>query len=114
MLVETLIRPQDIGTVRMGQKARVNVSAYDSSVYGGLDGTVAAISPDAVLNERTGESFYTVQVRTTSNALKDKTGRPLQIGTGMVADVSLLGDKRTILEYILSPLTKLRDTAFRE
>jgi adhesin transport system membrane fusion protein len=114
LLVETLIRPQDIGTVRMGQKARVNVSAYDSSVYGGLDGTVAAISPDAVLNERTGESFYTVQVRTTSNALKDKTGRPLQIGTGMVADVSLLGDKRTILEYILSPLTKLRDTAFRE
>jgi adhesin transport system membrane fusion protein len=114
LLVETLIRPQDIGTVRMGQKARVNVSAYDSAVYGGLDGTVAAISPDAVLNERTGESFYTVQVRTTSNALKDKTGRPLQIGTGMVADVSLLGDKRTILEYILSPLTKLRDTAFRE
>jgi adhesin transport system membrane fusion protein len=55
-----------------------------------------------------------VQVRTASNALKDKQGKPLQIGTGMVADVSLLGDKRTVLEYILSPLTKLRDTAFRE
>jgi adhesin transport system membrane fusion protein len=114
LLVETLIRPQDIGTVRMAQKAKVNVTAYDPSVYGGLDGTVVAISPDAVLNERTGESFYTVQVRTASNALKDKQGKPLQIGTGMVADVSLLGDKRTVLEYILSPLTKLRDTAFRE
>ena len=114
LLVETLIRPQDIGTVRMGQKAKVNVTAYDPSVYGGLDGTVVAISPDAVLNERTGESFYTVQVRTASNALKDKGGKALQIGTGMVADVSLLGDKRTVLEYILSPLTKLKDTAFRE
>jgi adhesin transport system membrane fusion protein len=114
LLVETLIRPQDIGTVRMGQKAKVNVTAYDPSVYGGLDGVVTAISPDAVLNERTGESFYTVQVRTSSDALKDKQGKPLQIGTGMVADVSLLGDKRTVLEYILSPLTKLRDTAFRE
>jgi adhesin transport system membrane fusion protein len=66
------------------------------------------------LNERTGESFYTVQVRTTSDALRNKQGKAMQIGTGMVADVSLLGDKRTILEYILSPLTKLRDTAFRE
>ena len=114
LLVETLIRPQDIGTVRMDQKAKVNVTAYDPSVYGGLEGVVVAISPDAVLNERTGESFYTVQVRTKSNALKDKRGRPLQIGTGMVADVSLLGDKRTVLEYILSPLTKLRDTVLRE
>jgi membrane fusion protein, adhesin transport system len=114
LLVETLIRPQDIGTVRMAQRAKVNVTAYDPSVYGGLDGVVTAISPDAVLNERTGESFYTVQVRTNSDALKDKQGKPLQIGTGMVADVSLLGDKRTVLEYILSPLTKLRDTAFRE
>lgn len=114
LLVETLIRPQDIGTVRMGQRAKVNVTAYDPSVYGGLPGVVVAISPDAVLNERTGESFYTVQVRTTSNALKDKQGKPLQIGTGMIADVSLLGDKRTVLEYILSPLTKLKNTAFRE
>ncbi|HEY0150076.1 MAG TPA: HlyD family type I secretion periplasmic adaptor subunit [Allosphingosinicella sp.] len=114
LLVETLIRPQDIGVVRMGQKAKVNVTAYDPSVYGGLDGTVVAISPDAVLNERTGESFYTVQVRTKSNALKGRDGKPLEIGTGMVADVSLLGDKRTVLGYILSPLTKLRDTALRE
>jgi adhesin transport system membrane fusion protein len=114
LLVQTLIRPQDIGTVRIGQKAKVNVTAYDSSVYGSLTGTVYSISPDAVLNERTGDSFYTVEVRTSSNALKDRNGKALQIGTGMVADVSLLGDKRTVLEYILSPLSKLKNTAFRE
>jgi adhesin transport system membrane fusion protein len=114
LLVETMIRPQDIGVVRMNQDAKVNVTAYDPSVYGALDGVVVAISPDAVLNERTGESFYTVQVRTSANALKDRSGRALPIGTGMIADVSLLGDKRTVLEYILSPITKLRDTALRE
>lgn len=114
LLIETMIRPQDIAFVRMDQKAKVNITAYDPSVYGALDGVVVSISPDAVQNERTGESFYTVQVRTTSNALKDRGGKPLPIGTGMVADVSLLGDKRTVLEYILSPLTKLKETAFRE
>jgi adhesin transport system membrane fusion protein len=114
LVIETLIRPQDIAFVRIGQRAKVSITAYDPSVYGSLEGHVVAISPDAVLNERTGESFYTVQVRTASNALKDKQDRPLQIGTGMIADVALLGDKRTVLEYILSPISKLRNTAFRE
>ncbi|HEY0026570.1 MAG TPA: HlyD family type I secretion periplasmic adaptor subunit [Allosphingosinicella sp.] len=114
LLIETQVRPQDIAFARMNQEARVSITAYDSSIYGSLEGVVVAISPDATVNERTGESFYTVQVRTKANALKDKQGKPLPIGTGMVADVSLLGDKRTILEYILSPLTKLKDTAFRE
>ena len=114
LLVEVAITPQDIAFVRMNQKAKVNITAYDPSVYGGLEGVVVAISPDAVLNEQTGQSFYTVQVRTASNALKDRQGRALPIGTGMVADVSLLGDKRSILSYILTPITRLSERAFRE
>jgi membrane fusion protein, adhesin transport system len=114
LLIESLITPQDIAFVHIGQKAKVNVSAYDSSVYGGLDGHVTAISPDAVVNEKTGQSFYTVQVRTAKNAIRGRDGRPMAIGTGMTADVSLLGDKRTVMEYILSPITKLKNTAFRE
>jgi membrane fusion protein, adhesin transport system len=114
LLVEVMITPQDIAFVRMNQKAKVNITAYDPSIYGALEGIVVAISPDAVLNEQTGESFYTVQVRTASNALKDRDGRPLPIGTGMVADVSLLGDKRSVLSYLLSPITRLGERAFRE
>jgi adhesin transport system membrane fusion protein len=113
LIVQTMVRPQDIAWVRMGQKARVNITAYDSAIYGSLHGVVIAISPDATVNEKTGESFYTVQVRTTKNALI-RYGRPLPIGTGMIADVSLIGDKRTVLSYILSPITKLSQTAFRE
>jgi adhesin transport system membrane fusion protein len=113
-LVEIVPSEETIAWVRMGQKAKVNITAYDSSIYGSLDGVVTAISPDATLNEKTGESFYTVQVRTAKNALVSKAGQKLPIGTGMVADVSLLGDKRTILNYILSPITKLNQTAFRE
>ena len=91
----------------------MNVTAT-TVVYGGLDGEVVGISPDAVLEERTGETFYVVRVRTASNALRDKQGRALPIGPGMVADVNLLGDKRSILAYILTPITKLSDSALRE
>jgi len=42
------------------------------------------------------------------------TGRKLAIGSGMVADVSLLGDKRSVLSYLLTPITRLSERAFRE
>jgi adhesin transport system membrane fusion protein len=113
LIVEVQVRPEDIAWVRMGQNAKVNVTAYDSSIYGALNGEVVAISPDATVNERTGESFYTARV-TTQDRLRDQSGRPLQIGPGMIADVSLLGDKRTVLTYLLSPVTRLSERAFRE
>ena len=61
-----------------------------------------------------GETFYIVRVRTTSNQLRDPSGQPLPIGPGMVAEVDLLGNTRTVLEYIFTPITQVRDTALRE
>ncbi|MEZ5681600.1 MAG: HlyD family type I secretion periplasmic adaptor subunit [Erythrobacter sp.] len=113
LLVEVRIRPQDIGTVRIGQKARVGITAFDQAVYGRLEGKVVTISPDSILDERTGELFYQVRVRTEADALPSDKGE-LALGPGMVADVSLLGDKRTVLQYILSPLLRFRDSALRE
>lgn len=114
LLVEALINPKDIAAVRLNQEAKVNITAYDSSVYGSLAGKVITISPDAIINEKTGESHYLVRVRTDSNALPGLAGSSHPIGPGMIADVSLLGDKQSVLSYIFTPLTKLRETAFRE
>lgn len=114
LLIEAQVRPEDIAFVRLNQDARVAITAYDRSVYGVLDGSVVHISPDATVEERTGESFYTVRVRTQRNALRDPNGRPMPIGPGMVAEVDLLGDRRTILQYILTPITKLSESALRE
>jgi len=114
LVIEAQIHPSDIAFVRIGQPAHVAITAYDRSVYGVLDGSVITISPDATLNERTGESFYTVKVRTNVNYLTDTNGRQMPIGVGMTAEVDLLGEKRTILQYILSPIARLSETALRE
>ena len=114
LVIEAQIRPSDIAFVRIGQPANVAITAYDRSVYGILEGTVTTISPDATLNERTGESWYTVKVRTNVNFLRDANGRQMPIGVGMTAEVDLLGEKRTILQYILSPIARLGETALRE
>ena len=114
LLIEARVRPDDIAFVSLDQPAKVSVTAYDRAVYGTLDGRVVAISPDAVTEERTGETYYLVRVRTATNALRDPRGRAMPIGPGMVAEVDLLGDTRTVLQYILSPITKLSETALRE
>jgi adhesin transport system membrane fusion protein len=112
--IEALISPKDIGTVRLGQRAKVDITAYDPAIYGSLEGQVVTISPDAVLNERTGETHYVVRVRTGKAALTDRNGGRLPIGPGMVATVNLLGDKRSVMSYIMTPITRLSETAFRE
>ena len=114
LLIEARVRPADIAFVRLNQPAKVAITAYDRAVYGTLDGRVVAMSPDAVVEERTGESYYLVRVRTSSNSLNDPRGRPMPIGAGMIAEVDLLGDTRTVLQYILSPITRLGETALRE
>lgn len=113
LYIEALIKPSDIANVHLGQTSRVEVTAYNSAIYGMLDGKVTGISPDTVLNEKTGESFYTVHIEAIG-ILRDATGRALPIGPGMIANVSLLGEKRSILSYLFSPITRLSETAFRE
>ena len=114
LTVEALVSPKDIAAVRIGQRARVNITAYESGVYGGMDGRVLTISPDATVEERTGESHYTVRVRADAQNFRGPGGQRLVIGPGMTADVNLIGDKRSIMAYILTPFTRLREEALRE
>jgi adhesin transport system membrane fusion protein len=114
LLVEARITPEDIAFVSLNQAAKVAITAYDRAVYGSLDARVVSISPDAILDEQTGQTYYLIRVRTTENMLRDPRGRPMPIGPGMVAEVDVIGDTRTVLQYILSPITKLGETALRE
>ncbi len=113
LYIEALVRPSDIAAVRLGQRARVEITAYTSAIFGTLEGRVTSISPDATVNEKTGESYYTVEVQTIE-LLHDPAGRSLPIGPGMIANVSLLGEKRSILSYLFTPITRLSEVAFRE
>ncbi len=50
LYIESQVRPSDIATVRIGQRARVEITAYNSAIFGMLTGTVTAISPDATVD----------------------------------------------------------------
>lgn len=118
LLVEGQIRPQDIAFIRAGQDAIVKISAYDSSVYGSLNGKVERVSADAITDDKPGrngekETFYRVIVRTEKNHLgTSKT--PLPIIPGMVATVEVMTGHKSVLDYLIRPARLLRDEALRE
>ena len=114
LTIEAGVRPKDIAFVRTGQRSLVKITSYDYAIYGGMEGRVVNISPDAIVDERTGETQYLVKIRTQTDALVSPQGRRLPISPGMIADVSLIGDKRSVLSYLLSPFTKLSENSFRE
>jgi adhesin transport system membrane fusion protein len=113
LLVEAEIKQSDIGFLRIGQAARVRVTAYDSSVYGALDGRIEAISPDAILDEKTGERHYLIKVRTDKDAISTRSA-DLRILSGMAAEVDILNGKRTVLSYLLDPIAGVGEKALRE
>jgi len=112
LLVETKIKPSDIAFLHPGQKALVKFSAYDFTIYGGLEGDVEHISADSITDEK-GENFYLVRVRTTRNFLGTEE-KPMPIIPGMVGEVDILTGKKTILSYLLKPALRAQKMALRE
>jgi adhesin transport system membrane fusion protein len=112
LLVEAQVRPSDIAFIRPKQAAVVKITAYDFSTYGGLDAVVEDISADTIQNEK-GEHFFRVRLRTDKNYL-GTAEKPLPIIPGMTASVDILTGHKTVLEYLLAPVMRARDTALRE
>ena len=104
LLLETKIRPKDIGFIRPGMRAKVKFTAYDFATYGGLDGTVKQVSADAITDDK-GNSFFIVKVETDKAELtaKDQT---LPVIPGMRAEVNIMVAKKTIFSYFFNPILK--------
>lgn len=112
LLVEAEVRPSDIAFLHPGQKAVVKITAYDFSIYGGLNGEVVDISADTITNEKD-EKVYRVRVRTFDTTLKRKN-EVLPIIPGMVASIDILTGKKTVMEYILKPIVKTLNESLGE
>jgi adhesin transport system membrane fusion protein len=113
LLVEAEIRPADIAFLRPGQDAMVKLTAYDFSIYGGLEAKLEHISADTIINEEDKKSYFVIRLRTNKNYL-EKNGEKLSIITGMNADVDILTGKKSVLDYLLKPILKARQRALRE
>lgn len=112
LIAEVKVKPKDVAFLRIGLKAMVKLTAYDFSIYGGLEGKVVNIGADTVTNKK-GESYYLVRIETEKNHLGTKE-HPLPIRTGMVVSADILTGKKTVLDYLLKPILKAKQNALSE
>lgn len=113
LLIEARVQPQDIAYIKLGDEAKVKITAFDSGALGTIDAKVELISPDSQADERTGNLYYKIEVRTRRNIVSTQVGN-LNILPGMVAEVDVITGHRTIMSYILRPIVRGMTKAMTE
>ncbi|HEY1846381.1 MAG TPA: HlyD family type I secretion periplasmic adaptor subunit [Buttiauxella sp.] len=114
MVIEAKISPRDVAFIHPGQKALVKITAYDYSIFGGLEGEVTMISPDTIQDQvKRDVYYYRVYIRTNSNHLTNKQDKSFPIFPGMIATVDIKTGNKSVLSYLLKPLNKAKE-ALRE
>ena len=112
LVIETKLAPTDRGYVTESQHALIKISTYDYARYGGLDGKVVLVAPDSSTDEK-GVPYFRVMVKPEKTYLGKQEG-VLPISPGMEATVDIHTGTRTVMDYLMRPVLKLRYEAFRE
>ena len=115
LLVEAKIDPKDIAFINPTLKALVKLTAYDFSIYGGLEASIVEISADSIkdTDSKDGKSYYKIVVKTKQNYL-EYNNKKLPIIPGMVASVDIITGKKTIMDFALKPILKVKEGALHE
>jgi membrane fusion protein, adhesin transport system len=105
------LSPRDRPDVRPGQDVRIALDAYDFATHGHLLGTIAQIAENTTSTEN--DTFYEVRVDLASRQMT-KTKIIAALRPGMTVQAEVLGEKKTILEYVLNPILKIRSQALTD
>lgn len=110
--VQAEIPPKDIAFLELGQPVSIKLTAYDFSRFGGLEGEIIFVGSDA-LERQDGSKYFEIRAET-ENPWLESDGERYPISPGMGANVDIMISKRTVLAYLMEPVFRLKDRAFRE
>lgn len=113
LTVTAMVKPEDVDQVRVGMPARVRLTGLNQRFNDDLEAKVSVVSADRITNEQTGVAFYRVDLRIPPTELK-KLKRGVELTPGMPASAMIVTGQRTVMGYLISPLTDTLRDAFRE
>jgi HlyD family secretion protein len=110
--VEAKVNPQDIDKLQIGQKTLLRLSAFNQRTTPELNGVVSRVSPDVTTDQRTGQSYYTIRV----SMPREEIARlgDAKLIPGMPVEAFVQTGDRTMLSYLIKPLSDQLMRAFRE
>lgn len=113
LTVSAMVKPEDVDQVRQGMPARVRLTGLNQRFSDDLKATVSVVSADRITNEQTGVAYYRVDLRIEPTELK-KLKRGVELTPGMPASAMIVTGQRTVMGYLISPITDTLHDAFRE
>ena len=113
LTVTAMIKPEDVDEVRVGMPVKVRLTGLNQRFNDAMDATVSVVSADRLTNDKSGIAFYRVDVRIDPAQLT-KLKKGVKMTSGMPASVTVVGGKRSIMSYLISPITSTWEDAFRE
>ncbi len=113
LVADVQVKPSDIATVKIADRAELKVTAYDYSRYGKIEGEVLSISPTTFESEDKRSNYYKVIIRFDPNRT-DKFATAWQLQPGMAVDAEIISGSKSLLQYFLKPVYRGLDVAFSE
>lgn len=115
LIVSARVDPSDIEEVKVGKSASVSLSAFPRRYTPKVTGTVTYVSADKIEPQQQGvPPYYQVYIEFDHDSLVNAIGQETRLTPGMPAEVFIQTGEKTVLSYILSPITDSVDRAFRE
>lgn len=117
LVIEAKLKPADMANIKVGETAKVKLDAYDYAIFGTMSGTVTYVSADTLQEDtKTGPmTYYRVKVAITEKDFKkSQRVNDIEVRPGMTATVDIQTGKRSVLSYLVKPLTKTFNEAFGE
>lgn len=112
MLIESRVNPKDIGFIKEGDKVKVKVLTFDYARYGSIEGTLAKISA-STFNDEKGNPYYQATINLSQQYIGANGGKKY-LKPGMTVQADIITGEKTILQYLLKPIGRARESAFRE
>jgi epimerase transport system membrane fusion protein len=112
--IQVRVQPQDIDRVAIGQTAYVRLSAFNQQTADIIEGELIGISADALEDEKSEERYYEARVKVTEIGKETMANHGMYLVPGMPAEVMIKTGERTALQYLLDPVTRMFERAFRE
>lgn len=113
LIVSARLKPTDIDDVRPGMKARVRLTAFNYRKVSPVEAVVTNVSADQLVDEKSGVGYFRADLKIEPKELA-KLPKGSKITPGMPAQVMITTGKKTVLSYIISPLTDTLRDAMRD
>ena len=112
VMIKANLLPQNINNIKLGQPAKINLLSYDFTTYGSLRGAISSIAQNTTTSEN-GDVFYNIWIECTTTTLSKSKIEP-EIIPGMLVQVEITGEERSVLDYLLQPFRTSVSKAFTE